>query len=357
MINKEKVFVLIMAGGVGTRFWPFSRNSYPKQFHDVLGTGQTLLQQTVERFRDICLPENVYILTNETYKDIVKEQLPFLIDNQILLEPMQKNTAPCIAYASYKIGQICQDAVMIVAPADHIILKEKEFEATVLKAIQTASEKENLVTIGIKPNRPDTGYGYIEFNLEGETSVKEVVSFKEKPALALAQKYVDAGNYAWNAGIFIWSFTSIKNAFENYSPGIAAIFCDLPYFSESEQNAVNNSFALSESISIDYAILEKAQNVVVINSDLGWSDLGTWKSLFEISEKAQHNNVVEGTHVLKNVRNSIIKTPNGKLAVIQGLDGYIVAEYKNALMICPLEEEQSVKSFVENAKNLGIEYV
>jgi mannose-1-phosphate guanylyltransferase len=311
----------------------------------------------VERFRDICLLENVYILTNETYKDIVKEQLPFLIDDQILLEPMQKNTAPCIAYASYKIGQICQDAVMIVAPADHIILKEKEFEAIVLKAIQTASEKENLVTIGIKPNRPDTGYGYIEFNLEGETSVKEVVSFKEKPALELAQNYVDAGNYAWNAGIFIWSFTSIKNAFENYSPGIAAIFCDLPYFSESEQNAVNNSFALSESISIDYAILEKAQNVVVINSDLGWSDLGTWKSLFEISEKAQHNNVVEGTHVLKNVRNSIIKTPNGKLAVIQGLDGYIVAEYKNALMICPLEEEQSVKSFVENAKNLGIEYV
>lgn len=357
MINKEKVFVLIMAGGAGTRFWPFSRNSFPKQFHDVLGTGQTLLQQTVERFRDICLPENVYILTNEAYKDIVKEQLPFLIDDQILLEPMQKNTAPCIAYASYKIGKICQDAVMIVAPADHIILKEKEFEATVLKAIQSASEKENLVTIGIQPNRPDTGYGYIEFNQEGESAVKEVVSFKEKPALALAQKYVEAGNYAWNAGIFVWSFTSIKNAFENYSPGIAAIFSDLPYFSESEQNAVNNSFALSESISIDYAILEKAQNVVVINSDLGWSDLGTWKSLFEISEKAQNNNVVEGTHVLKNVKNSIIKTPKGKLAVIQGLDGYIVAEYKNALMICPLEEEQSVKSFVENAKNVGLEYV
>lgn len=357
MINKEIVFVLIMAGGAGTRFWPFSRNSFPKQFHDVLGTGQTLLQQTVERFRDICLPENVYILTNETYKDIVKQQLPFLIDDQILLEPMQKNTAPCIAYASYKIGQICQDAVMIVAPADHIILKEKEFEATVLRAVQTASEKENLVTIGIKPNRPDTGYGYIEFNSDGESSVKEVVSFKEKPALTLAQKYVDAGNYAWNAGIFVWSFTSIKNAFENHSPGIAAIFCDLPYFSESEQNAVNNSFALSENISIDYAILEKAQNVVVINSDLGWSDLGTWKSLFEISEKAQNNNVVEGTHVLKNVKNSIIKTPKGKLAVIQGLDGYIVAEYKNALMICPLEEEQSVKSFVENAKNAGTEYV
>ncbi|MDP1817330.1 MAG: sugar phosphate nucleotidyltransferase [Leadbetterella sp.] len=356
-MNKEKVFVLIMAGGAGTRFWPFSRNSYPKQFHDVLGTGQTLLQQTVERFRDICLPENVYILTSESYKEIVKEQLPFLIDDQILLEPMRKNTAPCIAYASYKIGQICQDALMIVAPADHIILKEKEFEATVLKAIQKASEKENLVTIGIKPNRPDTGYGYIEFNPEGEDSVKEVVSFKEKPALELAQKYVDAGNYAWNAGIFIWSFTSIKNAFENYSPGIAAIFCDLPYFSESEQNAVNNSFTLSENISIDYAILEKAQNVVVINSDLGWSDLGTWKSLFDISEKAQDNNVVEGTHVLKNVKNSIIKTPKGKLAVIQGLDGYIVAEYKNAFMICPLEEEQSVKSFVDNAKNLGIEYV
>jgi mannose-1-phosphate guanylyltransferase len=357
MIDKEKVFVLIMAGGAGTRFWPFSRNNYPKQFHDVLGTGQTLLQQTVERFKDICIPENVYILTSEIYKDIVKEQLPFLKNSQILLEPMRKNTAPCIAYATYKIGQICKDAIMVVAPADHIILKEKEFEKTILKAVQVANEKEKLVTIGIKPNRPDTGYGYIEFDEEVEGIVKNVISFKEKPEHELAKKYVNEGNYSWNAGIFIWSYTSIKNSFDNHSPTIASIFSDLPYFSENEQNSVNNSFLLSENISIDYAILEKADNVVVINSDLGWSDLGTWKSLFEISKKAESNNVREGVHILKNVKNSIIKTPNTKLTVIQGLDGFIVAEYKNALMICPLEEEQNVKSFVEQAYNLNSEYV
>ncbi len=366
-------YVVIMAGGVGTRFWPFSRTSYPKQFHDVLGTGRTLLQQTADRFDGICPPENIYIVTSSLYKDLCQQQLPQLTDDQILCEPVARNTAPCIAYACYKIAQKDPDAVVIVAPADHIILKEEAFRQTIRTAIDATKGEEILVTLGIQPSRPDTGYGYIQFIPSGDAAtmdaatgdgqpanaINKVKTFTEKPHLELAQQFLESGEFVWNAGIFVWNIQAIIQAFTQYLPEVAEIFEEgsEAYYTNREKAFVDKAYSLTQSISIDNGVMEKAKNVYVVLSDFGWSDLGTWKSLYEVSEKNSDFNVIDGHIMLYDTKNCIIKTPKDRLVVVNGLDGYIVAEYDNVLMICRKEEEQKVKNFVSDAKERGIEFV
>lgn len=351
-------YLVIMAGGAGTRFWPISRNHNPKQFHDVLGTGSTLLQQTANRFETICPKENIYVVTSLQYIDLVKKQLPYLSGNQILAEPFRKNTAPCIAYACYKIGVKNPHANIIISPADHIVLNEVEFKARINICVEAAEKSDNLLTLGIKPTRPDTGYGYIKFE-NGTSEVKPVEQFLEKPNLATAINFIESGNYVWNAGIFIWKLQTFKTAFENLMPQMAQLFQGGVefYFTDQENNFIHENYPNCQSISIDYAILEKSKNIEVVLGDFGWSDLGTWKSLHEASEKDDLNNVLDGKIQLFDTKNSIIKTPSEMLAVVQGLDGFIVAVHENVLMICKKEEEQNVKLFVELAQKIDDKYV
>lgn len=356
----DHTYVIIMAGGVGTRFWPFSRTNNPKQFHDVLGTGKSLLQQTADRFDGICPKENIYIVTSAEYQQLVKDQLPYLSDDQILCEPVRRNTAPCIAYAAYKIAQQDPQANMVVAPADHIILKEDEFRSTIRTALKATESQDILVTLGIQPSRPDTGYGYIQYIPDSaDLEIKKVKTFTEKPHLELAQQFLESGEFVWNAGIFVWNAQAIRKAIETHMPETAEIFAEgnSAYFTEKESSFVNKAYSLCKNISIDNGIMEKAQNVYVVLSDFGWSDLGTWKSLYEVSGKDANENVTDGTHILYNTSNNIIKTPKDKLVVISGLEGYIVAEFDGVLLICPKEEEQKVKEFVADAKNHGAHFV
>lgn len=351
-------FVVIMAGGVGTRFWPFSRTNNPKQFHDVLGTGKSLLQQTAARFDGICPKENIYIVTSADYVNLIKQQLPFLSDEQILAEPIRRNTAPCVAYASYKIAKKNPNANIIVAPSDHIILQEREFERRINIAINEAMNEDVLVTLGIQPSRPDTGYGYIQY-IQDDNEVKKVKTFTEKPHLELAKAFLESGEYVWNAGIFVWNVRAIKKAFDLYLPKMAEIFDDGEpfYFTDQESDFISKAYHICKSISIDNGIMEKAQNVFVVLSDFGWSDLGTWKSLYEVSNKDESENVTDGHVMLYDVKNSIIKTPQERLVVVQGLDGYIVAEYDNVLMICQKDQEQKVKNFVADAQERGDHFI
>lgn len=343
-------FVLIMAGGVGSRFWPFSRTSHPKQFHDVLGVGKSLLQLTADRFKNIAPNENIYIVTNKIYKDKVKEQLPFLDDSQILLEEVGKSTAPCIAYATHKIFQKCKDAKIIVAPSDHVILKEQVFENKIKDALE-ASDLDVLVTLGIKPTRPDTGYGYIQFE-KNLSKIQKVKRFAEKPNLELAKVFVSNGDYVWNAGIFVWKASSILEAFKTYLPEINDYFKSIAFNTENEQDEADAAFINCPEISIDYGIMEKADNVFVVLSDIGWSDLGTWKSLYEIKDKDDDGNVIDGDVMVYDAKNCIIKTPKDRLVIVHGVKNLIVAEYDNVLMICDKDEEQKVKDFVKDAKKI-----
>ena len=352
-------YLVIMAGGVGSRFWPISRQKFPKQFHDILGTGSTLIQQTISRFKDVCPDENIYVVTTPEYQKITKEQLPFLKDEQILIEPGRRNTAPCIAYASYKIAKLNPEANIVVAPADHIILKEEEFRNKIKQALSYSSENEALLTLGIKPTRPDTGYGYIQFNDSDENEVKKVKTFTEKPNLEIAKMFVSSGDYVWNSGIFIWKVGSILKAFDIYLPELADAFKEAQphFFTKTEKKSLKTAYSRCHIISIDHAVMEKAENVFVVLADIGWSDLGTWKSLFENSEKDHHNNVIDNQNILLNVEESIIKLPAGKLAVVKDLKGYIVAEHDNVLMICPKEDEQMVKEFVSEAGRIHEDFV
>lgn len=354
----QDTYVIIMAGGVGTRFWPFSRTDFPKQFHDVLGTGRTLLQQTVYRFEGVCPIENVYIVTSQEYKGLIKQQIPELTDDQILLEPNRRNTAPCIAYACYKIAARNPNANVVVAPADHIILKEEVFRETVTVALEATQNEDILVTLGIQPTRPDTGYGYIQYIPE-EQKVKKVRSFTEKPHLELALQFLDSGDFVWNAGIFVWNINAFKNALARFQPDIAEIFQsgDGHYYLDSEESFIQRVYQQCGSISIDNGIMEKAENVYVVLASFGWSDLGTWKSMYEVSEKDARQNVTDGNLILHNTTNSIIKTPSDKLVVINGLDGFIVAEFDGVLLICKKDDEQKVKEFVAQAKELDPKYV
>ena len=358
-----------MAGGVGTRFWPFSRTSYPKQFHDVLGTGRTLLQQTADRFDGICPSENIFIVTSSLYKDLCQQQLPQLTDDQILCEPIARNTAPCIAYACYKIAQRDPEANIVVAPADHIILKQEEFQRTIQTALDATKDKNILVTLGIQPSRPDTGYGYIQYIPEENNQVTNqrpsqqqplrVKTFTEKPHIELARQFLESGEFVWNAGIFVWNGQSIIKAFETSLPEVAEIFEEGKnvYYTDREPAFIDKAYSHTKSISIDNGVMEKAHNVYVVLSDFGWSDLGTWKSLYEVSDKNEDFNVIDGHIILYDTKNCIIKTPKERLVVVNGLDGYIVAEYDNVLMICRKEEEQKVKNFVADAKERGTEFV
>jgi mannose-1-phosphate guanylyltransferase len=349
-MNKNN-YVVIMAGGIGSRFWPFSRASFPKQFHDVLGTGKTMIQQTCERFENICPKENIFIVTNSFYKDLVKTQLPFLSDDQILCEPVGRNTAPCAAYACYKIYRKNSDANIIVAPSDHVILKEQEFEKRINLALDLAAKNDVLITLGIKPGRPDTGYGYIQF-IEENQEIKKVKTFTEKPALELAEKFVESGEFLWNAGIFVWNVNSAIKAFEKYLPDIAEIFAEgnHKYWSPEENTFIETAYSQCKNISIDNGIMEKAKNVYVLPSEFGWSDVGTWKSLYDVSLKNTEGNVVSGNTMLYDTTNCIIKTPFDKLVVVEGLEDYIVAEFDGVLMICNKNNEQRVKEFVADAK-------
>jgi mannose-1-phosphate guanylyltransferase len=348
-----------MAGGVGTRFWPFSRQTFPKQFHDILGTGRTLIQQTADRFVGICPNENIFVVTSPEYYSITKDQLPFLTDDQILLEPSRRNTAPCIAYACFKIAKKNSNANIVVAPADHIILKEEEFRKRINVALDYSAENDVLVTLGIKPTRPDTGYGYIQFDDSEAQEVKKVRTFTEKPNLELAEMFLSSGDYVWNGGIFIWSLKSINAAFDMYLPEVADAFriAQKHFYTTKEREALDIAYPRCRSISIDNGIMEKAENVFVVLSDIGWSDLGTWKSVYENSEKDEVNNVIDAKAMLFNVEDCIIKTPKDKLVVINDLKGYIVAEFDGVLMICKKDDEQKVKEFVNKAEAYGKQFV
>lgn len=352
-------YVIIMAGGVGTRFWPFSRTNYPKQFHDVLGTGRTLLQQTADRFEGVCPPENIYIVTSDRYKDLCQQQIPTLSDDQVLCEPIARNTAPCIAYACYKIAQRDPQANIVVSPADHIILKEDDFKNTIRAALEATADHDILVTLGIQPSRPDTGYGYIQYISEPGAVINRVKTFTEKPHLELAQQFLDSGEFVWNAGIFVFNASAIVKAFEQYLPETAEVFEEgrPVYYTDQEQAFINKAYSMCKSISIDNGVMEKANNVHVVLSDFGWSDLGTWKSLYEVSGKDENENAIDAHTMLYDTQNCIIKAPKDRLVVINGLDGYIVAEYDNVLMICRKDDEQKVKQFVAEAKEVGVGFV
>jgi mannose-1-phosphate guanylyltransferase len=356
-MNKNN-YVIIMAGGAGTRFWPFSRSNYPKQFHDVLGTGRTLLQQTADRFAKVCPPENIYVVTSAEYRDTVQTQLPQLTAQQILLEPVRRNTAPCIAYACYKIGLKNANANLVVAPADHIILKEEEFVKTIETALAATAKEDILVTLGIKPSRPDTGYGYIQY-LPSRKTVKKVKTFTEKPYLELAQKFLESGDYVWNAGIFVWNVKAITKNFEAHLGDMAELFEDGKdyYYTDAEEGFIQKVYSLCKNVSIDIGIMEKAQEVYVVLSDFGWSDLGTWKSLYDMSPKDENANVLDGNTMTYETKDCIIKTPKERLVVTYGLEGFIVAEYDNVLLICKKDEEQRVRDFVADAKNRGADFV
>lgn len=346
-----------MAGGVGTRFWPMSTVSRPKQFIDVLGTGKTLIRMTFERMEKICPIEQIYIVTNDIYKELVLEQLPELNENQVLCETARRNTAPAVAYANYRIKHENPDAIVVVAPSDHIILKEEEFVKDIKIAIKAAENNDWLLTLGIKPSRPDTGYGYIQFLdekvYEKEPLLRKVKTFTEKPNLEIATSFLASGDFLWNSGIFIWSLKSIMNAFDKYLPEVSSLFelGNDKYNTPEEEKFIKNTYAVCKNISIDYGIMEKAENVYVLSVDFGWSDLGTWGSLYTIRDKDTNENTVVGNNVmLYDTQNCIVNVPKNKLVVIQGLDDYIVVEEDNTLLVCKKVDEQQIRQFVNDVK-------
>lgn len=355
-INKNH-YCVIMAGGIGARFWPMSTTNRPKQFLDILGVGKTLIQMTFDRFTQICPPENIYIVTNEIYRDQVLEQLPLIGETQVLCEPARRNTAPCIAYANHVIKQQNPEAVIVVAPSDHVILKEEVFVANVLDAMKVASVQPWLITLGIVPSRPDTGYGYIQY-LEGHTlpevpTLRKVKTFTEKPNHDLAVSFLESGDFLWNAGIFIWSLKTIGAAFDKYLPEVDDLFKEGngKYGTPLEADFIRQTYAVCRNISIDYGIMEKADNVYVMSVDFGWSDLGTWGSLYETRPKDKNANSIIGNNVLTyDTTGCVVNMPKDKLVVLQGLTDYIVVEEDHALLICRKQDEQQIRQFVNDIK-------
>lgn len=346
--------LVIMAGGIGSRFWPMSTPERPKQFVDVLGTGRTFIQMTVDRFKGILPPENVWVVTSQAYKDIVAEQLPEVPQGNILLEPCRRNTAPCIAYAAWRIKSIDPKATIVVSPSDHLVLDTPEFQRVVTSAMDFASTSDAIVTLGMKPTRPETGYGYIQTDMSCPSArnkeIYRVDAFREKPDLATAEKYIRKPNMLWNAGIFIWNVSTIVNALRVYAPEINEVFENLLplYGTDKEQDAINENFPKCESISVDYAILEKSEEIYCFPASFGWSDLGTWGSLRENVSRDNNGNAVIGDNVQTyETRDCVIHCSEERRVVVQGLDGYIVAEKDNTLLICKLSEEQRIKQFSE----------
>ena len=351
-MEKQNNHLVIMAGGVGSRFWPMSSEQRPKQFIDILGCGKTLIQLTVERFGDLVPKSNVWVVTSAAYADIVAEQLPDVPRENILLEPCRRNTAPCVCYVSWKIKKRNPRANVVVAPSDHIVTDEATFRKTIKEALEFTSETDAIVTLGMKPSRPETGYGYIKADLSYPSSRKRnlyrVDSFKEKPSLDVATQYVQQPNYLWNSGIFVWSIRTIINAFRVYQPKMSRDFEKLlPLFdTEQEQEAIDKLYAACESISVDYAIMEHAEEIFVYPASFGWSDLGTWSSLLMQSPRDEHGNAAIGADIrLFDTHNCIVHTTEARQVVVQGLDGFIVAEQDGRLLICKLSEEQRIKLF------------
>ncbi len=346
--------LVIMAGGVGSRFWPMSTPECPKQFIDVMGCGRTFIQLTLDRFRGIVPNENVWVVTSESYRDIVREQLPDISPDHILLEPCRRNTAPCIAYVSWRIKQIAPDANLIITPSDHIVTDVIEFQRVMRLALDFTSANDAILTLGMKPTRPETGYGYIERVKEGtdgicaDGAIFKVAQFREKPNLETAKQYISQPEFYWNSGIFVWNVRTIVSQLKLHAPEVTAVFDRLnPYLgTDKEQEMVNQLFPTCPSISIDYAVMEKAQEIYVCPADFGWSDVGTWGSLITLSQKDDEGNATIGPRIeMHECANCIVHTSEEKRVVVQGLDGYIVAEKDGTLLICKLSEEQRIKEF------------
>tara|TARA_B100000902_G_scaffold137256_1_gene135494 strand:- start:30784 stop:31863 length:1080 start_codon:yes stop_codon:yes gene_type:complete len=354
-MNKSN-FAVIMAGGIGSRFWPMSKESRPKQFIDILGTGETLIQQTYRRLNKICPKENILVVTNKNYKDLCLEQLSDIDQDNILCEPTSRNTAPCIAYAAFKIITRDPNANMIVAPSDHLITNESEFTKIVNDSMKMTSSSNMLLTIGIQPSRPDTGYGYIQFeqnSLVSDSRIKKVKTFTEKPNQDLALQFLNSGDFLWNSGIFIWSAKTIIKKFRKHLRDLYDIFEDGKnhYNTSKETDYINRMFPACKNISIDYGIMEKSDNVYVFPADFGWSDLGTWSSLYTHLPLDKQENAIQGNNVfVYDSKKNIINLPDSKTVILQGLNGYIVVEDENKLLICRKEDEQKVKLFVAEVK-------
>ncbi|NMH29649.1 mannose-1-phosphate guanylyltransferase [Flavobacterium silvaticum] len=353
-MNKN-YYAVLMAGGVGSRFWPVSTTEFPKQFHDMLGAGQTLIQKTYERLSQIVPEENILILTNERYKDIVADQLPKVSEKNILLEPAMRNTAPCILYASLKIRKENPDALMIVAPSDHWIEDEDAFGKDLEQCFAFAEMHDSLITLGIRPTFPNTGYGYIEFDKSDSDDMKRVKQFREKPDYETAKAFLESGNFVWNAGIFIWSVSSVLEAFEKFQPAMKALFetGNSYYNTPEEQKFIDENYAKAEGISIDYALMEPARNVFVLPASFDWNDLGTWGSLHDKLPKDDSNNaVVNAKVILENATNNIIRSDAKKLIVIDGLDDYIIVDRNDILLIFPKHKEQEIKRITGLANSM-----
>jgi len=357
-------YCVIMAGGIGSRFWPLSKRTMPKQFIDILGTGRTFLQQTYDRFVKICPNENIYVVTSADYKDLVLSQIPEISEKQVLLEPLRRNTAPCLAYACYKIQRINPNANIIVAPSDHHIQQEDAFLEQISQGLEFVSHNDALLTLGIPPDRPETSYGYIQIEsmkpVAGINNLHKVKTFTEKPNLELATIFLESGEFFWNSGIFIWSLQSILKALKIHLSSVNELFekGNKLYGTADEVPFLNKTYSECQNISIDYGIMEKASNVYVLCSDFGWSDLGTWGSLYENSKKDANGNVISGEGVmLYGAKNCIVKVPGEKLVVLQGLDGYIVVESEGTLLVCRKEDEQQIRQFVNDVRlNKGEKY-
>lgn len=361
MQNKNH-YVAIMAGGIGSRFWPMSRTALPKQFLDVLNTGKTLVQWTYDRYAKFIPAENIFIVTSEEYVDIVKQQLPILPVENILAEPSKKNTAPCIAYISFKLAQMNPDAKCIVAPSDHLILEEDRFQSIALQALDFVDNIKALATLGIQPTHPNTGYGYIQYEgLEVAKDVYKVKTFTEKPDLEIAKTFLASGDFLWNAGIFAWKISNILTAFEKYQPEMFELFDQekLHFNTTGEHSAIQRIYPLCTNISIDIAIMEKANNVYVMPASFGWSDLGTWNSAYENMEKDYLGNAVASNNVIViDATKCMINSPKDKLVLVQGLDDFIVIDTKDVLLICSRDKEQSIKEYVAEVKrNKGDKYI
>ncbi len=343
-----------MAGGVGSRFWPLSTQKHPKQFQDILGTGSTMIQQTYERIRKLLPAENIYVITNKEYISLTEEQLPELLADNIVGEPMMKNTSACNIYMANKIAHKNPSANIIVLPADHLILKEETFLSKVDLAFNLAAENDYLITLGITPTRPDTGYGYIQFVEQEDSEFYKVKTFTEKPDLEIAKTFLESGDFLWNAGIFVWNVKSILSAFKDYLPEMSHNFESCEYNTSNEEQCISLIYPQVNKISIDNGILEKAQNVYVIPADLGWSDLGTWNSIYENAEKDQNDNSFKSRQLLTyRAKGNLIKLENqNKAVVIDGLENYIIVDTDKALLICPRENDQFIKDYVQDLKTL-----
>ena len=349
---QNNYYAVIMAGGVGSRFWPISTQKFPKQFHDMLGTGESLLQITFKRLSKLIPRKNILIATNLQYKELVMSQLDGIDEQQLLLEPVMRNTAPCILYAALKIKQKDPEAVMIVAPSDHWIDNEEEFIRNIRTSFDYCAENDILMTLGIQPANPNTGYGYIEFD-KTTNNIKKVNQFTEKPDLEAATHFIKKGNYLWNAGIFIWSIKSIVNAFEKYLPEMNTLFCEgvHVYNTEFEDDFIKDNYADAENISIDYGIMQKALNIYTFPVEFGWNDLGTWNSLYEkLNKDHDQNAVVNAKTIFRNASNNMIRTVKNKHVIIQGLNDFIVIEKDDVLLICPKKNEQEIKQIVAEVK-------